>query len=92
MISNNDNADYGNLVIYITENLYEVFKHSIMVFTKQYKNADKLLKEVKPKFCSFLNEEVYSLSYKLLMEFDNEDNILKIENRVSKINKNILKF
>jgi len=90
MISNKDDADYRDLAIYIAKNLYEIFKNSGMIFKKAKKNADKLLKEFKLEFCSFSNEEVYSLSYNLLMEFLNEDKIPQIANRVSEINKNIL--
>ena len=90
MASNNDDVDYRDLAIYITKNLYKIFKKTDFVFTKPYKNKDKLLNEFKLNFCSFSNEEVYSLSYKLLMELSNESNIFKIENRISEININIL--
>jgi len=90
MVSNNDDVDYRDLAIYITKNLYKIFKKTDIVFTKPYKNKDKLLNEFKLNFCSFSNEEVYSLSYKLLMELSNESNIFKIENRISEININIL--
>ena len=90
MVSSNDDVDYRDLAIYIAKNLYEIFKNSDIVFTKSYKNEDKLLKEFEFNFCSFSNEEVYSLSYKLLMELSNENNIFKIENRISEININIL--
>ena len=90
MVSSNDDADYRDLAIYITKSIYEIFENSDIIFTKPYKNEDKLLKEFKLNFCSFSDKEVYSLSYKLLMELNNEDNFLKIENRISEINKNIL--
>ena len=89
MVSSNADVDYRDLAIYITKNLYEIFTNSDIIFTKPYKSEDKLSKEFKFNFCSFSNKEVYSLSYKLLMELNDEDNIL-IENRISEINKNIL--
>ena len=90
MASSSDDVDYRDLAIYIAKNLYKIYKNSDIVFTKPYKNEDKLLKEFKLNFCSFSNEEIYSLSYKLLMELKQKSNILKIENRISEINQNIL--
>ena len=90
MNSNSNDVDYRDLAIYIVQNLYEIFKSSDLVFINPYKAEDKLLKEFKLEFCSFANEEVYSLSYKLLMELYNDGNIKKIEKRLSKINENIL--
>ena len=90
MVSRNNNVDYRDLAIYIAKSLYEIFTNTGIIFTKPYKNEDKLSKEFKLNFCSFSNEEVYSLSYKLLIELNNEDDFPKIENRISEIKNNIL--
>jgi len=90
MVSSNDDVDYRDLAIYITKSIYEIFENSDIIFTKPYKNENKLLKEFKLNFCSLSDKEIYSLSYKLLMELNNEDNFLKTENRITEINKNVL--